>query len=458
MAMITHLTRQATGRRILKYLTVFGSIEAMTVICSVVRNKLVAMFIGVSGVGLLGLFSNALELLSSFTQMGLRMSAVKEISAADESRRYAVISIVRRLTGVLSVYALVISLICAPLLSYISFGSGSYTWAFLLLSLAVLFNLIRASRSAILQALSRLKTIARASAISTIISLVISIPLIIYLKIDAIIPMILVYSGVNMTAFLFTNVNNDKPTTNVHISKQESNQIGKQILRLGFFLMISGLVTWLANYLVLSYMNYAGGSQLMGFYQSGYTLTIRYTGIVFTAMSMEFFPRIAACGSKGVWRMSVMVRHQAIFSMIVVTLLACIMMMCAPLVVSLLYSTDFSSIVPLLILAAPGLLLRVISWSMAYMILAKGDGRIFLITESLSAALSLLLNIAGYTLGGIAGIGISFTLWYALYALIIHTVVVHRYGFRSGSRMTMWFYSALLINLSVCAFAMYLYA
>lgn len=455
--MITELKRQTTGHRILKYLTIFGSIEAMTVVCSVVRNKLVAVFIGVTGVGLLGLFSNALELLSSFTQMGLRMSAVKEISATEESRRHAAIIAVHRLSGLLAIAALLISLICAPLLSYISFGSTNRTWAFMLLSLAVLFNLITASRSAILQAVTRLKPIARASAVSTVLSLVISVPLIIYLRIDAIIPMILVYSGVNMTAFLFINVSYTKSNAQEQFSTQETHRVWKRILHLGLFLMISGLVTWLANYLVLSYMNYAGGPGLMGYYQSGYTLTIRYTGIIFTAMSMEYFPRIAACGNQNIWRMSVMVRHQAIFSMAVVSLLACIMMLCAPFVVTLLYSSEFSCIVPLLILAAPGLLLRVISWSMAYMILAKGDGRIFLITESISATLSLLLNIAGYTLAGIAGIGISFTLWYALYALIIRTVVVRRYGFRSGPRMTAWFCSAMLLLLAVSALSLYLY-
>ena len=85
------------------------------------------------------------------------------------------------------------------------------------------------------------------------------------------------------------------------------------------------------------------------------------------------------------------------------------------------------------------------------MILAKGDGRVFLVTELVSAILCLILNVIGYSVWGIAGIGASFTIWYVLYALIIERVVTVRYGFSWGKKLIQCFILAVMSVTIVCA-------
>ena len=61
-------------RVILKAMGIFGGVQVLNILCSVVRTKLVALWIGPLGVGLFGLFNQALEMINVATNLGVRNS------------------------------------------------------------------------------------------------------------------------------------------------------------------------------------------------------------------------------------------------------------------------------------------------------------------------------------------------------------------------------------------------
>ncbi|MCM1348676.1 MAG: oligosaccharide flippase family protein [Firmicutes bacterium] len=403
-------------RRVLSAMGLFGSVEVLTMLCAVVRTKLVAVFIGVSGVGLLGLFTTAVELLSTLVQMGIRTTAVRSIASSSGSEREVTVASVIKLGKILACTGILLTIAASPLLSKLTFGSTEHAWAFVTLSLAVGCNTMVSSQSAVLQGEKKLSAIAKASVVSAIISLAISVPLIVYLQINGVIPILLSYSIV--TYVVYTLVSQRKRTLpTVQISQvKERAQV---MIKLGAFLTASSGATWLANYLMMSYFNKVGGDELMGLYQTGYTLSVKYVGVVFTAMSLEYFPRLTSALSSGVKRGQTMLRHETFVAVSVIAIVGIAMILLAPWIVNILYSSSFSDVVPMVVLASPGLVLRAVSWAMAFTILALGKGKMFFITESCSCLTSLIAMIAGYELGGLAGIGIGFTAWYAVYTLIV---------------------------------------
>ncbi|MGM9843801.1 MAG: hypothetical protein ACI30S_06240, partial [Muribaculaceae bacterium] len=65
---------KALNRHILKALSIFGGSQAISIVCSFVRNKFAAMLLGTQGVGLLAIFNNAIDLLTNTTQLSIRQS------------------------------------------------------------------------------------------------------------------------------------------------------------------------------------------------------------------------------------------------------------------------------------------------------------------------------------------------------------------------------------------------
>ena len=68
-------------RRILKATGLFGGVQSITVLCSLVRNKVIAVLLGPEGVGIISLFNSATDVVSSVTGLGLRQSGVRDVSA-----------------------------------------------------------------------------------------------------------------------------------------------------------------------------------------------------------------------------------------------------------------------------------------------------------------------------------------------------------------------------------------
>ncbi|WP_303023392.1 hypothetical protein, partial [Duncaniella muris] len=62
-------------------------------------------------------------------------------------------------------------------------------------------------------------------------------------------------------------------------------------------------------------------------------------------------------------------------------------------------------------------------------------GPTFLLTESISAVAALGLNIGAFRLWGVSGLGVSYTLWYLLYVVIIAVVYCRRYRLRVPRRL-----------------------
>ena len=90
----------AISKGIYKAIGIFGGTQVLTILCSIVRTKLVSVWIGPVGMGLFGLYNSAVDMINVLSNMGLRTSCVRDISLANSSgnisRVAEVVRIVRR--------------------------------------------------------------------------------------------------------------------------------------------------------------------------------------------------------------------------------------------------------------------------------------------------------------------------------------------------------------------------
>ena len=76
---------------IMKYTGLFGSVQAISILVNVVRTKIVAVLLGPIGVGMVSLFNSAIKFVGDITNLGIAMSAVKDVSKAFEDSDRAAI-------------------------------------------------------------------------------------------------------------------------------------------------------------------------------------------------------------------------------------------------------------------------------------------------------------------------------------------------------------------------------
>ena len=314
----------------------------------------------------------------------------------------------------------------SPALGWWSFGNASAMTPFIVLSPIMLFSSLAAGDWAVMQGLGRLKELARSTLYASVASTAVAIPLFYFLRLDGIIPVLIVFAVFNA---LFARLMRDRNIETVRIGLSQAWREGRGMLSLGMYLTVSYGVTLLVSYIFTAWLNRSYSTETVGYFQAGYTLVNSYAGIIFTAIAYEYFPRLSGMTMHRN-RMETIVSHQIKISLCVL-LPVIITLVCArELIIDILYDSSFDTALPFIAFAAMGLAFRAASFCLAYTILARGDGRIYVMTEISSAALYIALNIILFENYSFAGLGIAYIIWYFCYTAIVYAVYRFRYDMR----------------------------
>ena len=65
---------------VLKYTSIFGGVQGLNILISLVKNKIVALLLGAEGMGLVSLFQTTVNFISQSTNLGVSFSAVRNVS------------------------------------------------------------------------------------------------------------------------------------------------------------------------------------------------------------------------------------------------------------------------------------------------------------------------------------------------------------------------------------------
>ena len=149
---------------VLKYTGIFGGVQGLNILISLVRNKIVALLLGPEGMGLVSLFQTTVNFISQSTNLGVSFSAVRNVSelfdAGDETRITHFIKVVRAWSLLTGLVGMLLCIVIGPMLSDFTFSWGNHTLHFVFLSPLVALLAIAGGETAILKGARQLKSLA----------------------------------------------------------------------------------------------------------------------------------------------------------------------------------------------------------------------------------------------------------------------------------------------------------
>lgn len=434
-------------QQILKTTSLFGGVQFFTILISVIRTKLIAVFIGPAGMGIIALLNSTLNVISGISGLGIETSAVKNISENYKNEDLKTVSttiqIVKKIVFFTGIFGMILTIVFSKALSIITFGDSSQMYTFILLALTILFKQLSSGQLAVLQGLRQMQFLAKANLYGNLFGLLFSIPLYYFLRIDAIVPTIIIaYLSALIFSFYYSN---KVKTEKEKISTATFLTEGKLIVKLGFMLTISSVLTLLATYLVQIYIGKNGGLEQVGFYNAGFTLLNSYVGIIFTVMSTDYFPKLASVNADNDKVRSSVVQ-QAFISIIIITPIIVLFLTFISLVIKVIYTSKFDEIIPMVCFGILGMLFKAVSWAMGFILIAKGDFKIFIKTAIGFNLLSLIMNVLGYYFYGLEGLGFSFCLYFLVHFTGLKIITKNRYNFYFDKE----FYQIYFICFLIC--------
>lgn len=440
---------QSSYRQIMRATSIFGGVQFFIIIMQIIRSKFIAVLLGPLGIGIIGLLTSTIGIIGSFTNFGLGTSAVKDVASADNTgnkiRIAIAVVVLKRLVWITGILGILVTLILSSWLSQLAFGNHDYRLAFIWISITLLFNQLCTGQLVVLQGMRKLNYLAKANIIGSALGLIIAIPLYYRFRIDGIVPAIIIASIISMALSWYFAKKVKIEHTKVSLYRTIAE--GKNMLTMGFMISLSGLITLGVSYIVRIYISNTGGVEQVGLYTAGFAVINTYVGLIFTAMSTDYYPRLSAVAhSEELSKQTI--NQQAEIALLILAPIIMVFLVFIKWVVIILYSNDFIAVDEMIHWAALGMLFKAASWAIAFILLAKGASKLFFWNELIGNVYVLGLNILGYHFMGLTGLGISFMVGYLLYLIQVFVLIKIKYQFSFNSAFIRIFVIQFLLAIS----------
>ena len=386
--------------RILRASVLMGGASAVSMVCGLIRGKLVAIILGVSGVGLWGIANQYVTLAAQIGGLGLSISGVKYVSEAsgdEKLRREQEVKIFARHLGG---WGGLLSLLFALPVCWLAFGSFENQLLLLIAAMAVPFTIIGGGWRGAVQANGRIAFLAKTQICGAILSVIIALPLIWFFRETGLVLSVVLSSAIILTLFIL-----DKGQGNGTGANTLSLEGRQALLVMGLALLgtlaVSQVAALAARLIVTRFI----GIEASGHYQAAFSIAGTIPGFIFAAMSTDFYPRVAA--AKTHEDSVAAIEYQIQAGIILAIPLLAGLVLFGPELLALLYSAQFAPASGLMLWMIWAVACRLLSWPLGYWLLAKATSKELFWIEGTAALLIPLLTWVLLPAFGLAGAGMA---------------------------------------------------
>ncbi len=428
--------RGSSYLEILKSSVLIGGSTVITLAIGAVRTKLMAMVLGPAGFGLMGVYSSIADLARTLAEMGINSSGVRQIAEAvgsgDDARIVRMVAVLRRVAIGLGLLGAILLVLLARPISALTFGSNAQAGAVAVLSVAVFLRLVADGQGALLQGMRRIGDMASIGIIGALLGALVSVPIVVALGQDGVVWALVAVSAASACVSWWYVRQVKLPAAMPVLTASDVRKEVSSLLGLGMAFMASGFLTMGAAYAVRLLLIRHDGLAAAGLYQAAWTIGGLYVGFVLQAMGTDFYPRLVAA-SRDDRECCRLVNEQAQVSLLLAGCGVIATLTLAPWVFRVLYSADFTTGADVLRWIVLGMAMRVVTWPVGYILVAKGAQKLFVATDMAWAIVNVGLTWGCVHLFGLPGAGIAFFGSYVVHLLIVYPIARRLAGFRWSS-------------------------
>lgn len=403
-------------KQIIKSTSIFGGSQFITVIIGIIRTKIVALLLGPMGVGIIGIYQSVIDMIRSVSSLGIDTAAIKEIASADTDQLNKTISVFNRWFLAIAGLGFLACIAFSYPISLWAFEDASHTIPIALLSVCVFLTILTIGRSVALQGMRKISYMAQAAVWGSFIGLIVTIPVYYFTGLEGIVTAFIISSLILYfcTDFYYRKIGIKK----LSISNKEAFNGGLSTLKLGLFIVVAGIINTAAMFLVRTFLAREINVDEAGLFQSAWSISNVYLGLILKSMGTDFYPRLSAIINDGE-KAKKLVNEQSYIVLIVATPLIIGMLLFSNFALSILYSSKFTEAYALLQWQVIASFFKVLTWPLAFIMLAKNKGALFLLSEAIFYIVYLLSSYIYFPYIGLTATGVGYLIAYLAYVPVM---------------------------------------
>ena len=390
-----------------------GISTIIKVISGFVINKVIALYVGPAGLAIVGQLQSFTSIITTFSNGAISSGIVKytaEYQDIEEKKKIFSSSIV-------------ISLICSLIISIFLFGFSDYlselilkdiqySSVFIIFGATIFLFALNMVLISILNGQKEIKKYVLVNIAGSIFSLVFTSILIMQLNLmGALYAMVLNQSVMFFVTLAFVIKSSwfKLEYFKQGLDKESLSKLSKYSL----MAIVSALTVPVSHLIIREYIGENLGWDSAGYWQGIWYISTMYLMLVTTTLGVYYLPRLSEIQDNKELRKEIFSGYKII--MPIVILASLIIFLLKEYVILIAFSKDFMPMMELFAWQLIGDVIKIASWLLAYLMLAKAMTKVFIYTEVLFSALFVGLSILFVDKFGLVGITYAYALNYFLY-------------------------------------------
>ncbi|MGR3812133.1 oligosaccharide flippase family protein [Jiulongibacter sp. NS-SX5] len=424
-------TSNSNYKSIAKSSGIIALVQVFQLGLGMLRNKIIAYYLGTIGFGIWGMYQTLTEMVSSFSSLGVNQSGVREIAKKSKYSEETAksIFIVRTLVGCFSVISLILIIIWSNEISSSLFNTREYKNGIVIVGIAIFFQGFFINNKAILNGIRDIRGLAFSQIITAVIASVLVIGLIYYLDEDGIPISFLVISIIGVViSYVFLRKNGLR---RIIPSMVDFKAESKELIRLGIGFSGSAAIAAVATYLTRTYLVSNYDLSVVGVYQASWTISNLYVGVLLSAMGVDFMPRLSKLiGEK--LKMINLVNEQIELGVLIASVGVVFIISFSDIILELLYSSSFREGQVIIKWQILGVFLRVLGYPFSHLLMVNKKSLMYTIAQAIFWFGDYLLLIFFDKIFGYESLGMNYFSAYVIYLTLTWILCNRLFHFKAS--------------------------
>jgi len=392
-----------------------------------VINKVLAIYVGPSGLAVVGQLQNFNSIVMVFANGAISNGVVKYTAEYKEDigQKSKFFSTAIVITLSCSIIVGVFLNLSASYLSVLILKSDEYSSVFIIFGFTIVLFALNTLLMSILNGQKEIKKYVIVNIISSLFSLGLTSLLIVNFGLIGVLYALVV----NQSVIFFVTLAFVLKTSWFKLEYFKQNVDKKSLIKLGKYsaMALTSALTVPVSHLIL--LNYIGENLSLddaGYWQGVWYISTMYLMIITTSLSIYYLPRLSEIKDNRELREEILSGYKIILP--VVTVLALGIYLFRELAIEIAFTQKFMPMMDLFKWQLIGDVIKIASWLLGYVILSKAMTRVFIYTEIGFSVLFVMLSIVFIDSFGLIGITYAFSLNYFLYLIMMILIFRKRFG------------------------------
>lgn len=397
-----------------------------------VINKAVAIYVGPSGLALIGQFRNFTQ-LAMLAARGAINSGITKYTAEygkDDPRLPLLFSTAARISILCSLLVGGTILVASRYLSLAFLKSDDYTYVFCVFGITIILFVLNNLLLSILNGLKDIKSFVKVNIFQSLYTLVFTSVLAGYLGLDGVLLALATNQSVVFFVVLYM-LRNDPVIRPSNFLQGFDRQEARKLLGFTAMALVAGIKLPLMHMVVRDYIAKKMGWDAAGHWQAVWFVSTAYLTVVTSTLSVYYLPRLSEIKGRKTLRKEIFQGYVIIVPIMIIASLSIYFL--RDFIILILFSPDFSPVRDLFAFQLLGDVLKISSFLLSYLMLAKAMTRTFIIVEILFGFSFVAFSLSFIDLYGLVGVVMGYACNYALYLLamifIMRKIVFYRFKY-----------------------------